>query len=533
VPWLVLGLVLIVLGGGAAVLLAGDEGDVSNPDVRFDATTEDAPVAPDDTTGRHPADDGFEWPLYGFTKARTHVLQVRRQLRPPFRAAWAERGRVLLEFAPVICGRSLFLLKNNGALYSISRLTGHVRWKRKLGTLAAASPACGHGSVYAVVLERTRGSGAGRVASLSTRTGRTRWSRKLPSRAESSPLLDRGRLYFGTEDGTVYGLRASNGAVRWRYQADGAVKGGLALDNGKLYFGDYGGKVHAIRRSDGGKVWEKSTSGSRFGLSSGNFYATPAVAYGRVYIGNTDGNVYSYSSSDGALAWRMSTGDYVYAGAAVGQVAGGRPTVWVGSYDGKFRALDARSGRVRWTRSLGTKISGSATVVGDLVFVSDLDRRSTWALGANTGATVWKTHRGAFNPAISDGRRIYLNGYSSLFGLDPRGGGLDRKGSPGAQRRARADRAARAKRARDRRAARAVRAARRKAARARLARNRARAAHRRSLKLRFAPHGHHHTGTGPPPRCHPHTHVYKVGSRTIVLRHNHCHTHVRGKRVGR
>ena len=72
-------------------------------------------------------------------------------------------------------------------------------------------------------------------------------------------------------------------------------------------------------------------------------------------------------------------------------------------------------------RRLGKKISGAATIVGDLVFVSDLDKRTTWALGARTGRTAWKTHRGAFNPVISDGRRIYFTAYSSLFALDPVG----------------------------------------------------------------------------------------------------------------
>ena len=104
----------------------------------------------------------------------------------------------------------------------------------------------------------------------------------------------------------------------------------------------------------------------------------------------------------------------------MGPGPGGRPTVFIGSYDGRFYALDAQSGRSRWTRHLGRKISGSASLIGDLVFVSDLGTKSSWALGAGTGATVWKTGRGAFNPVISDGRRIYFNGYSSLFALDPR-----------------------------------------------------------------------------------------------------------------
>ena len=72
-------------------------------------------------------------------------------------------------------------------------------------------------------------------------------------------------------------------------------------------------------------------------------------------------------------------------------------------------------------RTLGTKISGAATLIGDTVFVSDLGRRSTWALGARTGKTLWKTSRGAFNPAISDGRRVYFTAYTSLFALDPAG----------------------------------------------------------------------------------------------------------------
>src|SRR3712207_8730693 len=39
---------------------------------------------------------------------------------------------------------SLYLLKNNGALYAVHRKTGRVQWKRKLGSLAAASPAYAH-----------------------------------------------------------------------------------------------------------------------------------------------------------------------------------------------------------------------------------------------------------------------------------------------------------------------------------------------------------------------------------------------------
>jgi outer membrane protein assembly factor BamB len=469
-----LGIVVFVFV--AAPLVFGRGGDVSNSDVLFVETTESTPaaVAARAGTSRHPADDHFEWPVYGFTKARTHHLPLNLTPRPPYHQAWAYRGKVLLEFSPVLCGRKIYVLKNNAALYALSRRTGKPRWKRRLGHLAAASPACSHGVIYVVVLERTRGSKGGRVVAVAARNGRTLWSRKLPSRAESSPLIDRGTLIFGTEDGRVYALRAKDGRIRWTYRAGGAVKGAIALDAGKLYFGDYAGKVYAIRRSNGHKVWVVKPIRRLLGIGEGNFYSSPAVAYGRVYIGSTNGDVFSLSATDGKLGWRKRTGNYVYASPAVGRVGKGPPTVYVGSYDGHFYALDARSGRPRWVRWIGKKISGAATIVGDLVFVSDLAKKTTWALGTGTGQTVWKTRRGGFNPVISDGRRIYFAGFTSLFALDHAGRPFDGRARPQptpqqrsareqAVRRARL-RAAGARRAlheRDVRAARRVRSARR------------------------------------------------------------------------
>ncbi len=515
-PWLALGAVVLVLGAGAVLLLTRGDGDVSNPDVTFLDTTERAPdTGPERGRARHPADDRFEWPVYGFRKSRTHHLPLNVTPRPPYRQAWAVRGKVLLEFTPVLCRRKVFLLKNNGALYAISRLSGRVSWKRRLGALAAASPACSHGTVFVVMLSHERNSDLGRVVAVSAKTGRVRWARTLPSRAEGSPLLDRGRLYIGTEDGTVYALRADTGRIRWRARAAGAVKGAIALDRGKLYFGDYGGKVHAIRRSDGRKVWEVSPSSGPLGFGDGNFYSSAAVQFGRVYIGSTNGDIYSFSATDGKLAWRKVTGGFVYASPAVGQVDG-LPTVYIGSYDGRFYALNARSGATRWVRSLGKKISGAATIIGDLVWVSDLDKRTTWALGARTGRTAYKTRRGGFNPAISDGRRIYFTGFSSLFALDPVGRSFD----PSARAKARARAEARQRRI-NRRVARRERAERR----AKLVAARRVARRIRQRRFRTAPHGHRHA-PGPAPSCHPHRHVYTVGGRRLVLTHDHCHTHV-------
>jgi outer membrane protein assembly factor BamB len=155
------------------------------------------------------------------------------------------------------------------------------------------------------------------------------------------------------------------------------------------------------------------------------------VAFGRVYSGNTDGFVYSFAASSGQLAWSRSTGGYVYAAAAVAAVPGMRPAVFTGSYSGKFLALDARSGGVIWAHNAGGTISGAPSLIGDTVFFSTLSKRTTTGLNAKTGKVVWRFSRGAFNPAISDGKRLYITGYNSEYAFAPKASAAAQTGATG------------------------------------------------------------------------------------------------------
>jgi outer membrane protein assembly factor BamB len=377
----------------------------------------------------HPADDGFRWPIFGGSPQRTHALHVERQIRPPFRTVWARRGDQLLEFTPVSCGRSLYLLRNDAVLIKLSRRTGVGVWKRKLGALAASSPACSNNRIFVSVLQRSKHKRAGAVVAVDAEYGRTLWRHLLRDRTESSPLLFRDRLFVGTEGGTVISLRTKNGNLRWRTTTEGAVKGGVAMSGGKLFVGDYSGRVYALQRSTGKIRWVRRPSAGGLRLRAGSLYSTPAIAFGRLFIGSTDGGVYSLSTRTGATAWRFKTRGYVYGSPAV-SAPGGQPTVFVGSYDGAMYALDARTGRKRWRTGLGGRISGSATIVGDTVWIASLGRRSTFALRASDGFVRYRTGRGLFTAVISDGRRIYLNGSTTLYALDGTGVRFERGASP-------------------------------------------------------------------------------------------------------
>ena len=411
---------IVALGAaGAAVAyftVLKEPGDISNPDVPF-LDAEPTP-GPKKKKAKPKKPSNFRWPNYGYTKDHRRSFEPAKPIRGPFRAKWKHKASALTEFPPAIAQNRILQLSDDARLVSRDLDTGKKRWKRDLGSLSASTPAIGDDRVYVTLLETAKESGNGRVVCLRFRDGKILWSKTLPSRSESSPLLHNGRVFFGSENGTLYALDAKSGKQDWTYRAGGAIKGSPTLANGVLFFGAYGGTVHAVRARDGARVWSKSAAGGL--LRGGNFYATAAVAYGRVYIGATDGRAYSLSAKDGRVAWAHQTGRYVYSSAAVKNVPGRGPTVFFGSYDATFYALDAKSGKVRWTHRSGGKISGSPTIVGDVVYYADLGRAKTFGLKIGNGDVVFRYPLGAYDPIISDGVNLYVTGNRSLTALEPR-----------------------------------------------------------------------------------------------------------------
>jgi len=415
---------LLASGATVAFVLLHAPGNVSHPNVEFTRPTTTQPPPP---RKAKVVVNNFEWPRYGYDAARTRVFPGSQNLDPPLRTGWRFEDFALLEFPPVIYQNTLYLIDDDGSAKAIDKRTGRKLWETKVGTLAAGSPAIGvpQRLVFVPVLSTNSGAGQnqapgnGRFVALSMKDGHVVWSRAIPPGTESSPLAWGSTVYFGDQNGTVYSVRASDGHLNWTYSASGAVKGGLALANGILYFGDYAGRAYALNADSGHQVWAVSTNGAHFGFGSGNFYSTPAVAFGRVYMGNTDGRVYSFAAHSGELAWATTTGAYVYASPAVANVPGLGPTVYIGSYDGNFYAFDARSGAIRWSHNGGGRISGSATIVGNVVYYSDLGTKTTTGLDVRSGRQVFFFPDGAFNPVVCDQSAIYLSGYSMLYQLLP------------------------------------------------------------------------------------------------------------------
>jgi outer membrane protein assembly factor BamB len=384
-------------------------GNIYHPHARF--VPQPTPTLP----ARGPS--RFAWPIFGYSTDHTRFFPAPSSVRPPFKELWQHGSGTLLEFPPVIYGERLFQLGDDGVLDATDKRTGHVLWSQHLGQLSASSPAVTASTVYVTILYSGHPHSPGRVIALDSATGAIRWWRALPSGSESSPLIHDGRVFFGSQNGTVFALDDSDGAVVWRYRAASAVKASPTLSDGALYFGDYSGRLQAISERTGRRLWVSKSEGALLG--SGNFYSTAAVVYGRVFLGNTDGRIYAYDAASGKLDWAVQTGGYVYASPAVTNAPGLGPTLYIGSYNGSFYALNARSGHISWRFNAHGRISGSATIIGSVVYFADLGRHRTYGLGISTGRVLFEKNTGAFDPVISDGVDVYLTGYTGIYGLAP------------------------------------------------------------------------------------------------------------------
>jgi len=80
-----------------------------------------------------------------------------------------------------------------------------------------------------------------------------KWAFGFPGAAATygQPTSYAGRLYVGSEDGTVYALDAATGCTWWSFRASTTVKTAISIGNvgQTAYFGDTNGYIYAINTS--------------------------------------------------------------------------------------------------------------------------------------------------------------------------------------------------------------------------------------------------------------------------------------------
>lgn len=147
-----------------------------------------------------------------------------------------------------------------------------------------------------------------------------KWAFGFPGASASygQPTVFAGRLFVGSEDGTVYSLDARSGCIWWTFQASATVKTAISIGGGGsiAFFGDTNGNVYALRVSNGTLLWRAHPDSHPAARITGS----PVLDGGRLYVPVSSGE-------EGAAA---------------------DPKYECCSFRGSVAALDASSGRQIW-----------------------------------------------------------------------------------------------------------------------------------------------------------------------------------------
>jgi polyvinyl alcohol dehydrogenase (cytochrome) len=87
-----------------------------------------------------------------------------------------------------------------------------------------------------------------------------KWAFGFPGVAATygQPTAFKGRLFVGSEDGTVYALDSATGCVWWTFKASATVKTAVSIGNKgtTAFFGDTNGIIYALNQDDGTPLWK-------------------------------------------------------------------------------------------------------------------------------------------------------------------------------------------------------------------------------------------------------------------------------------
>lgn len=339
-------------------------------------------------------DPELQSPEYGGGPTRDRYVPGVKAPLPDGDPAWSFESRTLIEFPPAVDDGLVVFGVNSGRVYGLDAATGKVRWARRQKGEIASSPAIAGEKVFISSMDG--------MLTAYGRGGTPRWQFSTGgSPIESSPLVVDGRVYVGAWNGTLYAVDAKTGKADWTFAAAADIKGSAALAGDSVVFADYAGNVYAVDPATGAQRWRYS-GGQRF-------YGGPAISGGTLVIGDVGGAVIALDTATGRELWRHGVSGYVYSTPAIAE-----GTVFVGSYSGSFDALRLEDGSAKWSFDAGERISGSATVVGDVVYTAVLSRpgapKKTFGLDTATGEVRYTGDDGRYSPAVGAGVTLYLVG---------------------------------------------------------------------------------------------------------------------------
>jgi outer membrane protein assembly factor BamB len=308
---------------------------------------------------------------------------------------WTFNMESPIHSSPAIYKDYLYVVSSNGILKAIDMETGEEEWDLDLESPSNSSPIVHKNRLYVGCEDGLK--------AVNINTHKVVWDYECDNVA-STPFFHDDIVYFGSDDGHLYGLN-TDGKVKFDKKLGDEVKSSPIVVDDTIYVGSTNSKFYSLD-TDESKNWDFTTGDE--------ILSSPSHVDDSVIFGSSDGNVYCLDDSNGDLIWKKDLSNKVLSSPTVDKHD---KSVYIGSDEGNITCLDIRDGTVKWSHRTGDKVQSTAALKDNLVAFGS-NNGVLYVLNKYTGLDEFTYNPGTilFNSAITSSPVI--NGNSLFFGDD-------------------------------------------------------------------------------------------------------------------
>jgi outer membrane protein assembly factor BamB len=296
--------------------------------------------------------------------------------------------------SPAIYKDYIYIVSSDGILKAVNMETGEEEWDLDLEAKTNSSPIVNSNRIYI-------GCENG-LKAININSHKVIWEYDCDS-VESTPFFYNDVVYFGSDDGHLYGLDKEDGKKVFDKKLDGELKSSPIAVDDSIYIGSTNAKLYSIG-TDKDKNWDFTTGDE--------VLSSPSYVNDTIIFGSSDGNLYCLDESDGNLIWKVDLNNKIISSPTVDEHDN---SVYVGSDEGNLTCIDIRDGTVKWSHPVGDKVLSTAALKDNLIAFGS-NNGNLYVLNKYTGNEVFTYNPGTilFNSAITSSPVI--NGNSLFFG---------------------------------------------------------------------------------------------------------------------
>ena len=309
---------------------------------------------------------------------------------------WTFNMQSPVHSSPAIYKDYVYIVSGEGVLKAIDMQTGEEEWDFDLKAKTNSSPIINSNRLFI-------GTDEG-LKAINVNSHETIWDFDCGN-VESTPFLYDDVVYFGSDDGHLYGLDKKDGDVVLDKKLDGELKSSPIVVDDSIYIGSTNGKLYSIG-TDKDKNWEFTTGDE--------VLSSPSYINESVIFASNDGNIYSLDESNGELNWKVDLNNKVISSPTVDEHDN---SIYIGSDEGNLTCLDSRDGTVKWSHSTGSPVRSTSALKDNLIAFGS-NNGYLYVLNKYTGIEEFTYNPGTilFNSPISPSPVI--NGNSLIFADD-------------------------------------------------------------------------------------------------------------------